>query len=341
MESLTYRTVLSLLASAALAACGGGGSDATTPIATPSTPAAPAPDPTALQLQAPDLSGLTPQVAAAFAYINAARLRYGQGVMNPDPLLQKAAQDHTNWIANAASIPEGAHYQVPGTPGFTGYAPWDRVRNAGYIGSSSEVLSAISENAVLRTPKELGEEFIKSQLNSVYHRFAILGPWRDAGYGWAYYATKKPGVVENGYVVSTHGLSLGCKNTCQYPKGASILVYPTPESVADGLLFGNEVPNPAPDLGIGAIFGFPVTIETSSEIASIERFEMVSSAGQVVNARVHTAKNDPARSLTSTQAFLLPLAPLESSTSYTVTLELKMGGITHSKVWTFRTPTSN
>ena len=341
MESFTYRKLSSLLAAAALVACGGGGSDATTPIAAPSAPAAPAPDPTALQLQAPDLSGLTPQVAAAFAYINAARLRYGQGVLNPDPLLQKAAQDHANWIANAESIPEGAHYQVSGTPGFTGYSPSDRVRNAGYIGSSSEVLSAISENAVLRTPKELGEEFIKSQLNSVYHRFAILGPWRDAGYGWSYYSKKQPGMVDNAYVTSTHGLSMGCKSECQYSNGTFIKVYPTPDSVADGLLFGNEVPNPAPDLGIGATFGFPVTIETSSDIASIERFEMVSSAGKVIKARVHTAANDPARWLGATQAFLLPLVHLEPSTIYTVTLELKMGGNVHSRVWNFSTPKSN
>ncbi len=180
---------LSVLAIAALlAACGGGGdSSPPAPVAgtvTPTASVTPVPDPPTLQLQLPDLSGLTPQAAAAFAFINEARLRYGQGVLNPDPLLQKAAQDHSDWIANAESIPEGAHYQVPGTPGFTGYAPWDRIRNAGYIAyNSSEVLSAISENAVLRTPKELGESFIKGQLNSVYHRFGILGPWRDAGYG--------------------------------------------------------------------------------------------------------------------------------------------------------------
>jgi uncharacterized protein YkwD len=327
-----------------VAACGGGGSDGTAQIAgpsTPVTPTAPVTDNKALQLQAPDLSGLSPQVAAAFSYINAARLRYGQGVLNPDPLLQKAAQDHANWIANADSIPEGAHYQVPGTPNFTGYSPADRVRNAGYTGSNSEVLSAISENAILRTPRELGEAFIKDQLNTVYHRISILGPWRDAGYGWAYYSKKQPGMVENAYVSSVHGLSLGCKSSCQYPNSPFIMVYPTPDSIADGLRFSNETPNPAPDLGIGAVFGFPITIETSSEITSVGSFELRGPDNQIVNSRVHSAKDDPARVIKSTEAFLLPLSSLIPNSTYTVKLQLQTKAGAVSKEWKFSTPATN
>lgn len=338
---IQHRLLATLTAAATLAACGGGGSSDLNVQASGSAAASvatPAPDPSALQLEAPDLSGLSPQGAAAFAYVNAARLRYGQGVFIPDPLLQKAAQDHADWISNAVAIPEGAHFQVPGTPGFTGYGPGDRVRNAGYVGSSSEVLAAISENAVLLTPKELGEAFIKSQLNSVYHRFGILGPWRDAGYGWAYYSKKKPGMVDNAYVSSTHGLSMGCKNSCQYTKAPYLKVYPTPDSIADGLRFGNEVPHPAPDLGIGAVFGFPVTIEASSDITSVDTFEMRSPDGKVVESRMHTAKDDPARYLSTNQAFLLPLVSLEPNKVYTVKLKIRINGGTEQKEWKFTTP---
>jgi len=356
------RKAIAIATLASLAACGGGGdSSPSAPVAgpvTPTAPVTPAPDPPTLQLQLPDLSGLPAQAAAAFALINEARLRYGQGVLNPDPLLQKAAQDHANWIANAESIPEGAHYQVPGTPGFTGYAPWDRIRNAGYIAyNSSEVLSAISENKRfetqeaanaakksgqgLMTPRELGESFVKSQLNSVYHRFGILGPWRDAGYGSSYYTKSSVSTLGDFGVSSVMGFSLGCKSQCQHVKPPYLLVYPTPDSVAEGFLFGNEVPHPAPDMGIGARFGYPVTIEAGGPITEISVFEMRRPSGELVNSRMHTQANDPAKYLKSHQAFLLPMDPLEPNTKYTIKLELKISGVAQSKTWAFTTPAKN
>jgi len=353
---------LTLMAAAALAACGGGGggSGGTAQISGPSTPVTPtalAPDPTALQLQAPDLSGLSQGAIAALSYLNEARVRYGQGYLLPNAALQKAAQDHSKWIANAESIPEGAHYQVPGTPNFTGYSPSDRVRAAGYLGANTEILSAITEGttfstqqeanaaklsgAGLMTAQELGRQFAKGQLNTVYHRFGALGPWRDAGYGASYYTVSRATNLGNYTVASTVGLSMGCQVQCQYPKNPQLMVYPTPGSVADGLRFGNEVPHPAPDLGLGAVFGFPITVEARAEITSLELFEMRGPNGQTINARTHTSKTDPAKHMQPNQAFLLPLDSLEPNTTYTVTIELKIAGALEKKIWQFTTPASN
>jgi uncharacterized protein YkwD len=350
---------LTLLAACAVAACGGGGAGGTAPVAAPSAPTttAPATDSQALQLQAPDLTSLSQSAVAAISHLNEARVRYGQGYLYPNAALQKAAQDHSVWVANAESIPEGAHYQVPNTPFFTGHSPSDRVRNAGYLGANSEILSAITEGTTfksqqeadaaklsgtgLMSPQELGKEFSKSQLNSVYHRFAALGPWRDAGFGASYYKKAAITSLGNHTVSSTVGLSLGCQSQCQYPKALSLMVYPTPGSIADGLRFANEVPHPAPDLGLGAVFGFPVTVEASSDISSIDIFELRGPNGQVIRARTHTSKTDPAQTLKPNQAFLLPLESLEPNTTYTVTIELKIAGLTEKKIWQFVTPANN
>ncbi len=354
------RRAMTLLAACAVAACGGGGSGGTAQIAgpsTPVTPTVPVTDSRALQLQAPDLTSLRPSAIAAIAYLNEARVRYGQGYLYPNAALQKAAQDHSVWIANAEAIPEGAHFQVPNTPFFTGYSPSDRVRNAGYLGANSEILSAITEGITFKSqqeadaaklsgtglmaPQELGKQFSKNQLNSVYHRFAALGPWRDAGFGASYYKKSAITSLGNYTVSSTLGLSLGCQSECQYPKAFTLMVYPTPDSVADGLRFGNEVPNPAPDMGIGAKFGFPVTVEASGRITEISVFEMRRPSGELVNARMHTQANDPAKYLEPHQAFLLPMDPLEPNTKYTIKLELKIAGVAQDKTWSFTTPPTN
>jgi uncharacterized protein YkwD len=310
-----------------------------------------------LQLQAPDLTSLSQSAIEAISYLNEARVRYGQGYLYPSAALQKAAQDHSVWIANAEAIPEGAHFQVPNTPFFTGYSPSDRVRNAGYLGANSEILSAITEGITFKSqqeadaaklsgtglmaPQELGKQFSKNQLNSVYHRFAALGPWRDAGFGASYYKKSAITSLGNYTVSSTLGLSLGCQSECQYPKAFTLMVYPTPDSVADGLRFGNEVPNPAPDMGIGAKFGFPVTVEASGRITEISVFEMRRPSGELVNARMHTQANDPAKYLEPHQAFLLPMDPLEPNTKYTIKLELKIAGVAQDKTWSFTTPPTN
>ncbi len=87
--------------------------------------------------------------------------------------------------------------------------------------------------------------------------------------------------------------------------------------------------------------GYPVTIEAGGPITEISVFEMRRPSGELVNSRMHTQANDPAKYLKSHQAFLLPMNPLEPSTKYTIKLELKISGVAQSKTLAFTTPAKN
>jgi FlaA1/EpsC-like NDP-sugar epimerase len=86
---------------------------------------------------------------------------------------------------------------------------------------------------------------------------------------------------------------------------------------------------------------FREQIKAGGPITEISVFEMRRPSGELVNSRMHTQANDPAKYLKSHQAFLLPMNPLEPSTKYTIKLELKISGVAQSKTWAFTTPAKN
>src|SRR5512133_996127 len=65
----------------------------------------------------------------AFELLNRERSHCGFGPLRQSAELDNAAKSHAAWLfVNHAQ----GHIQKPGTPGFTGVAPWDRVITADY-----------------------------------------------------------------------------------------------------------------------------------------------------------------------------------------------------------------
>lgn len=88
------------MATAMLAGCGGGGEDPTlTP--TPTTPSIY--QPIALQTAMPAGNYTDPMRLAAFNYLNTERLKCGFGALTQNTTLDKAAQNHAEYVTSRSS----------------------------------------------------------------------------------------------------------------------------------------------------------------------------------------------------------------------------------------------
>ena len=133
---LDWRPALAALSCALIAACGGGGGGGGAPRATASAAVASgqaASDGAALPstlVSAVPAASYAPwsEAQQAFALLNEERQRCGFGLLAQSAQLDAAAKAHADWqiLNNQLS-----HREVPGTPGFTGVTPLDRVSAAG------------------------------------------------------------------------------------------------------------------------------------------------------------------------------------------------------------------
>jgi uncharacterized protein YkwD len=122
----------------------------------------------------------TPESVAALNAVNNLRVPAGSGCATLNAVIAQAAAAHcsyyiTNNTANAMCT-SNPHLEVMGCTGFTGMAPWDRMKTAGFVGNGGggEVM------AFLNSP----EQAVATWANSIWHRTPILDPATTVlGYG--------------------------------------------------------------------------------------------------------------------------------------------------------------
>lgn len=171
------KTLVSVLALAALAACGGGGGGSSSESSSggdssSGLPPLPAQDPIVVTTPEPEANLLAvagvysdANRASAFDRLNAIRLQAGLGVLRQVAAIDVAAQGHADWLSYNNYV---SHVQVVGTYGFTGVTPGARNIAASYNFYSAEVISFGSATAT-------GAAHVDALMAAPYHRLAMEG----------------------------------------------------------------------------------------------------------------------------------------------------------------------
>lgn len=327
-----HTIALAALSAAVLTACGGGGGDSApaagqqqAPTQQPQQPAAPD---TSLQSLSAGSYDAASEKGKAFAEINALRLGAGVGAVKQSSQLDTAAQSHADYIfANGGQF---THVESSGQPSYYAATVADRGQRAGYGTNVTEVIGA----GVL-TPSRFG--CVEVLTNSVYHLGAMMSEWRDIGVGL------RDDVVQQGMYACTLMLGVGSGAAAQLPAAQHVAVFPLPNAVGvlpDFLL--NEVPRPLPS--VSGPVGQPIMVShRQTPGVTITKFTLTKAGNPVpayILANTLLTQAGPQVTLTADsnvqpgQAFLVPVAPLDANTVYTVTYESSAAPTT---TWSFTT----
>ena len=321
----------------ALVACGGGGNDAPAPAPAPPPAPSPAPAPSpsapiAAQLTVPAPVGYDADRLAAFNRLNEIRLSAGLGMLAQNAMMDQAAQAHAEWTVANDSF---SHFEVAGTPGFTG-TNWPRRDEAfGYVPvEGGEVMA-----------QGPASEAVDSLVNAAYHR-AILLAFEpvDVGVGWS---SKMSASVVTPLVIDTTKPGLdsvrGLGQSAQ-PAIQGAAIWPLDGARNVSLRLGLEIPNPVPTQDVQTL-GTPVsiTVEESKTISAIQFTVTDSATGAVVPTQLLTNTNDSNFIIPESFIAAIPLSPLSPNTTYQVvfsgsTVQFPSGAVESlGRTWSFTT----
>lgn len=366
-------TVISVLVAGALAACGGGGDGGSGAGNSPTTggggntggtnpPASTSALPPQTSVPAatyPDQSA----TATLYAAINSYRQALGVGLLRQDAALDAAASAHskyeqTNLLSGA--LQALGHDEVSTLPGFTGAWPLLRAQTAGAPKSQfvSEVVAA-NFSASGDVANALG---CWTQLvNTVYHLVSVTANTESVGVGVAtplqannpaYFCVMDLG-TSTGLTRSPDPSSAVDLNGTPSEGGQQVdtnLVVTSPYDGESNVAtrMSAESPNPASDLSQP---GRPIMVRVNaaqSDKLTATSFQLMDASGAVVTARLllpasavsgsaSGAIADPNNLLPAGTAFLIPTAPLQPNTRYTVTFAGARDGSPRNKTWSFVT----
>lgn len=274
---------------------------------------------------------------AAFTYLNAERSHCGFGVLAHNRELDATAQGHSDWqLRNDTQ----AHYQVLGTPGFTGVTPMDRATAAGFgAGTSYGVGEVIMGRTGDNTKLNFGVFSVRGLLNAPYHEAGLLAGTREVGISVR--NGGDIGLMSGTRVVTTINTAFRFPQGMQLMSSSDIQTYPCEGSTGIDRMMQGETPNPVPgrdlyakplgsSIYIGVRYGQTLSIANASMVKA--------STGAAVQLRAPmTATNDPHGHINGHEALVSADAPLAPNTPYLVTINGSNNGITFSRSFTFVT----
>lgn len=321
--NVSPKLMLALSLAVALAACGGGGSDAPTavqtvtqqPVAvtTPVASAAPVSTP-----GAPQLTGNT--ATDGLNWFNYRRQQLGEQTVVRTTEIDAAAQGHSRYQQLNDTI---THDQTAGNPGFTGAKVADRLTAANYrfVNRSfaySEVISSTADQSGVNAAEEL--------ITAIYHRFAIFEPlFRQAGAGSAVSGSGRTYFTVD-FTADGLPAALGRGNFLVYPANAQV-------GVPNVFNSDFESPDPVPDRNQ---VGYPVSIHADgTSTVVVQSFTIRPRNGNPLQTTLLQSSTDihtPASS-----AAIIPLTVLTAGTTYDVQFTGTVDGVAASRSWSFTT----
>jgi uncharacterized protein YkwD len=341
MKTKFYNTAAMAAIVVLVVACGGGG-DSSSPIAnTPVPPPVQVVTPADLQTTVPALTyaSSSPEFAFVTAF-NQFRQQVGLGLLAQNPLLDKSAQNHlqyviTNDVLNGGTVNMATndpttgrsmfHIETVGKPNFTGVQEIDRAKYVGYVGSY------VGEELTFAGGKG-GQLAFAILASTIYHRAGLmLQGVRDIG--------SAAGQDKSQTFTLEMGDSKPQSNSSDF-----LGVYPADKQAGVGLHTGVETPNPFPDLSTSnddfpTKTGYPVSV-VSKEGTTLEVLTFtISEAGAAapLDARLMTKASDPNAYLDSNIAFLIAKGTLKANTTYNVAFSGRVSNVLVNKSWTFTT----
>ena len=319
--------ILSAMAALLLSACGGsaGNADMSGNNSTVTSSAS-----TALSAVASstsiDASGSAPLSVGNVAadgrnWINYRRAQIGMAMLTENPLVDRAAQSHSDYQRMNNTI---SHSEEPNAWGYTGAGLDQRLAKAGLSLASSgyaygEVISSTTNTSGFFMAEEL--------VTAIYHRFVIFEPvFKDIGTGSAtsernYTYFTADFVANNGY-----GPGLGRGKLRNWPVNGQSGVQPN-------FFSDHEEPDPVDQVNE---VGYPVSVHGDlGTVITISKFSIKPRNGGELNVKLLQNATD-ARTPASAAA-IIPLAPLAPATTYDVVFTGSAGGAPVSLGWSFTT----
>ena len=330
---------------AALAACGSGGSDASTNNPTPSpaptpAPAAPAPAPAPASTVPVGTTQTTPTYtegsaqAQIFASINAYRAQCGFPAYQQNTILDQAATNHADYmIANGNVITDD---EVQGNPGFTGATGQDRANALGWptdVFAGASDAGAIYTNATL-TQAEYGRSMVDAWSAGVYHQATIGFPASLIGVGVAQTTLNGFPEVLGGVELAESSTTIANVTTANNP-----LTFPC--QGVTGVPYEEVSEEPTPPNTSGA-WGTPITVMGNpTDVIALSSATMLATGdSDPITLNILTKANDTTGLIGQYQAVAYPLAPLLPNTTYSVSLAGTVNGVSFTRSFTFTTGTA-
>lgn len=337
MKHITFTTLIifrfsALAAALALTACGGGGGNSTTPPvsqtcvngASDYPTCTPAVTPANLQTSVPTPTyAQSSQELIAFSEINAFRKSMGLGLLAQNANLDKAAQNHANYVVLNQDF---SHNENASKQGFTGGDPTSRASFAGY--NSTYVGEMIGGTN--------GTVAARGLMNTIYHRNGVaMQEVVDVGMSLNL-AWSQPLVVDIGYGKK------GQNNASDF-----ITTYPVNGQVDLPLVMYPETPNPLTDVDLYNTdyvtkTSSPVSFYAAAGTTIIVNSFTVTQDGQAnpLDMRLITQANDVNKYVPSHSVHLVGKAPFRPTTKYNVSFNGTVNGKGVSKTWSFTTGNS-
>lgn len=324
-----------------LTACGGGSGSGDVAGAPGAVDAIVTPDPapvlnTALVTSVPAATYIAgSEEAAAFNLLNAERDRCGFGLLKQNAALDTSARGHADWLLINGYT---GHFQTPGTPGFTGVTPDDRMVAAGYGAVGSFVSNAESGQGGFLPETGMGTTATRMLLNAPYHALTMVRSHRDGGV--AVRDKFDVGLSPNNSFELF--FNFGYKNSegPQLAAAGSVRTYPCPGSTGVRTALYGESPSPAPDRNlrtnpIGSsvmVVGDPGTtlVITSASMT-------IANTGASVLLRVPQTKANDANISRTNEGFVSADGPLAANTAYQVNIDGTSNGVAFNRNFVFTT----
>lgn len=350
MKLKKFNFVGTALILSALAACGGGdGGSASAPIPTPGVPPPPVvvvpPDSTASTLitsVSPSTYAASSEEAAAFNKLNAERSACGFGLLTQNTKLDIAAQGHAYWNVLNGYI---GHFQIAGTPSFTGITPEDRVSSTGYADRGAFVVTDESSSAQGGGSKVgFGKQGITGLLNAPYHAAGLLSGFKDVGFS-VLTSDDVPGSATRKVTVQAN-LAYKKAEAPQLMAGNAVATYPCEGSNGVVRLLNNESPNPVPGRDLSTLpLGSSVYIavrEGNTLVITSSSMTNLSTGVPVTMRPILNSENDPNKVngksyFASHQAVSTADAPLAANTRYQVVINGTNNGVAFNRNFIFTT----
>ncbi len=298
-------------------------------------------------------------LSQGYSYLNQLRVRAGMTEFSQNPLLETAAFNHANFLADNFMT---GHYESQGYPGFTGAAPRDRTAFAGYRSLSvSENVSSGDSNSI---------DSIDGLMGAIYHRFGFLDFVKnEVGIGIGKVSLSDPkahsvyvynlghsglnalceGPAFSGfgryyYEVCEPNIHIGATEFEEVQKTAqgnnpSIVLWPANGDTDVPPVFFEESPDPLPDYSVS---GYPVSIQFNplafSEV-EVSEFKLYREPdnSEIQLTRLLTQNTDPNGKFSGLEYALFPLERLEWETAYRVEAKYTSSSGADTLIWHFQT----
>jgi hypothetical protein len=250
----------------------------------------------------------TTTAATMLAYHNELRASIGAPALRGDSRVDRAAQSHADY-SSVHGI--GGHYEDASKSGYTGYAPFDRMKFQGYPATS------VSEVA---TGGGGWKQAMTELWAAPYHRLGMMHGHNVVG-GWGHSSL---GSRERTVGDFAYDWSISPPAVLRSPAAGQTGI-PTSWS-------GNESPSPLPS-GAARPTGYPIMALVSNSRQTTLRSASIVRAndGATIPFYVAPPQFEP------DYIVLIPQRPLEKSTTYRVRMDLTVVGQPMTESWSFTT----